>query len=46
MSKIKDCKVLKALSNAKDKFISCKFCRAVDKACVSGNFDKPCNRVP
>lgn len=31
MSKIKDCKVLKALSNAKDKFISCKFCRAVDK---------------
>lgn len=31
MSKMKDCKVLKALSNAKDKFISCKFCRAVDK---------------
>ncbi|MDD6235270.1 MAG: sulfatase-like hydrolase/transferase [Lachnospiraceae bacterium] len=31
MSKIKDCKLFKALSNAKDKFVSCKFCRAVDK---------------
>lgn len=31
MSKVKDCKVFKALSNAKNKFLSSRFCKAVDK---------------